>query len=221
MNNRTKELSNKQYNAALGLALLWGFGVNAIMCTFFTHLFATVNIWIVVTIYLLSCTIGCILVHKKGADDLEICQNPKRCFLGYNMIVLPIGMVLCTVFAQKNISTASIAHAFIITSLVTALMLILSSVWPKIFLSIKASIAISLLAVVLFEILLIFTGIGTPRWWDWIVVLFFCAMIGCDWATAQKGRKTLGNAIANAVQLYLDIMIVFSRSLDTSKGDNK
>ena len=66
---------------------------------------------------------------------------------------------------------------------------------------------------------MMFVGIVTPQWWDWLVALLFCGYIGYDWAKAQEKRKTLDNAVDSAVDLYLDIINLFVRLLGSKDND--
>lgn len=58
-----KELSDKQYNIIIGLILLWGFAVNAIMCIFFQDAFSTWNPKAVLIGYFVAAITGICRVH--------------------------------------------------------------------------------------------------------------------------------------------------------------
>ena len=204
-----RELSNKQYNIVIGLILLWGFAVNAIMCTFFPHVFAT---WNPTTIL-----IGYFVVAIAGICMSEFSDNPILSFIGYNLVVLPVGVVLSISLQDYLIST--IVETFILTTLITLLMIVISSIKPEIFESMGTTLFICLSGVIVIELIMIITGFGTPQWWDWLVALLFCGYIGYDWSKAQQERKTLDNAVDSAVGLYLDIINLFIRLLGSSDDD--
>ena len=204
-----RELSNKQYNIVIGLILLWGFAVNAIMCAFFPHVFAT---WNPTTVL-----IGYFVVAIAGICMSEFSDNPIMSFIGYNLVVLPVGVVLSISLQDYLMST--IVETFILTTLITLLMIVISSIKPEIFESLGTTLFICLSGVIVIEFIMMITGFGTPQWWDWLVALLFCGYIGYDWSKAQQERKTLDNAVDSAVGLYLDIINLFIRLLGSSDDD--
>lgn len=204
-----RELSNKQYNIVIGLILLWGFAVNAIMCAFFPHIFVT---WNPTTVL-----IGYFVVAITGICMSEFSDNPIVSFIGYNLVVLPIGVVLS--ISLQDYLMPTIIGTFTLTTLIALLMIVISSIKPEIFESMGRTLFICLLGVVVFELIMIIIGFGTPQWWDWLVALLFCGYIGYDWFKAQEKRKTLDNAIDSAVYLYLDIINLFIRLLGSKKDD--
>lgn len=204
-----RELSNKQYNIVIGLILLWGFAVNAIMCAFFPYVFAT---WNPTTVL-----IGYFVVAIAGICMSEFSDNPIMSFIGYNLVVLPVGVVLSISLQDYLMST--IVETFILTTLITLLMIVISSIKPEIFESLGTTLFICLSGVIVIELIMMFAGFGTPQWWDWLVALLFCGYIGYDWSKAQQERKTLDNAVDSAVGLYLDIINLFIRLLGSSDDD--
>lgn len=205
-----KVLSDKKYNLIIGLVLLWGFAVNTVMCVYCSELFAT---WNQATVL-----IGYFVVALIGIGINTVSDNPVLSFIGYNLIVLPIGVVLS--LSLEDYYASSIAQAFIMTTIITLLMIILASIKPTIFNSLGTVLFICLTGVVVIELVMIFAGIYTPKWWDWLVALLFCGYIGYDWSKAQRKRKTVDNAIDSAAELYLDIINLFIRLLGSS-GNKK
>ena len=90
---------------------------------------------------------------------------------------------------------------------------------PEIFESMGSTLFICLSGVIVIELIMMFVGIVTPQWWDWLVVLLSCGYIGYDWSKAQEKRKTLDNAVDSAVDLYLDIINLFVRLLGSKDDD--
>ena len=203
-----KELTNKQYNLAIGLILFWGFLINAIMCIFFQDVFCSLNPLIVLIGYFSAAIAG---ICMSNTSD-----NPIVSFIGYNLVVLPVGMVL-SIFLKDHYAS-SVTRAFVLTAVITIILIVVSSIKPEIFLSMGKTLFICLLAAIIIEFIMIIFG-SVPRWWDWLVALIFCGYIGFDWAKAQNNRKTLDNAVDSAVSLYLDIINLFLRLLD--RGSKK
>ena len=204
-----KELTKRQYNIVIGLMLLWGFAVNLIMWVFFKDVFAAWNPRTILIGYFVLAISGILLY---------ICSdNPALSFLGYNMLALPIGVVLSIVL--KDIYIGSIINAFLITTLITIIMIFTATIEPEIFESMGKTLLICLTGVIIIEFVMLFIGIITPKWWDLIVALLFCGYIGYDWSKAQSKLKTLDNAIDSAAELYLDIINLFIRLLAASDDD--
>ena len=166
-----KKLTDKQYNIAIGVILLWGFLVNTIMCVFFQDTFCNLNPIMVLISYF--------VVALIGIDISKFSDNPIEGFKGYNLVVLPVGVVLSS--CLKGYYMSSIIQAFILTTLITIVFIIISSINPEIFLSIWKTLFICLSAVIVIEFIMILFG-NVPKWWDWIVALLFCGYIGYDWA---------------------------------------
>ena len=204
-----RELSSKTYNTIIDLILLWGFAVNAIMCTFFQDVFSSWNPTAVLIGYFVAAIIGICMS--------EFSDNPIVSFIGYNLVVLPIGVVLS--ISLKDYYVSSIVQAFILTTLITLLMIIISSIKPEIFESMGVTLFICLSGVIVIELIMMLVGIVTPQWWDWLVALLFCGYIGYDWSKAQEKRKTLDNAVDSAVDLYLDVINLFVRLLGSKDND--
>lgn len=203
-----KELTSKQYNLAIGAILLWGFAINVIMCMFFQDVFVTWNPVAVIIGYFVVVIIGiCMSIFS---------DNTIISFIGYNLVILPVGVVLS--ISLEDYYVSSVLYAFIQAVLITLLMIIIATINPEIFESMGQTLFICLTGAIVIEFIMVFVGVN-PRWWDWIVALIFCGYIGYDWAEAQKKRKTLDNAVDSAVDLYLDIINLFLRLLGDKDDD--
>ena len=195
-------ISDAGYNLTIGLVLTWGFGVNYLMVQNVpAEAILGINHWIFLIGYIASIFAGTWLYSSS--------DNPAVSFAGYNLIVVPLGLVL--VRFLYFFEPAVIEQAFLATGLVTASMMILSMMYSKFFLSIGRGLFVALIVAFLVEIGMgIFTG-SFPPIFDWIFVLIFSGYIGYDWARAQKLPKTLDNAVDSAAALYVDIVILFMR----------
>lgn len=209
--NRNGELSIRTYNVIIGLVLLWGFAINILMCKFCTDVFMTWNYTAVVIGYFLVAIIG-IMMSK-------ISNNPFISFIGYNLVVLPVGVTLSIGLTEYD--QISIMNAIVTTFIVTIIMLALASIIPNIFMSMGKVLFVCLLGVVICEVIFMFIGFSTPSLWDFGVALIFSGYIGYDWAKAQTKPHTLDNAIDSVVELYLDIINLFLRILSSSSKSSK
>lgn len=134
--------------------------------------------------YLVLGIIGCCMSHFY--------DNPIISFIGYNLLVVPMGVVLCVLL--DSYYTQTIISACITTAVIT----------------------LGLMSNFIFV-----TG-GTLRIIDFVIAAVFCGYIGYDWAKAQTKNKTVDNAVDSAVDLYLDIINLFVRVLSiTSSKSSK
>ena len=206
---RGDSLSLTGYNALIGVLLLWGFVANALMYHFFVDTFMSWNFTVVIIGYFISCLVG--IAMSKYSDNAIVS------FIGYNLIVVPVGVILS--IALTGFEEITIMFAIYITGAVTVVMILLSVIFPKVFLSMGRALGVCLLLVVVVELIALlgarfFNWPYLPTIWDALVALLFCLYIGYDWAKAQERPRTADNAVDAVVELYLDIINLFIRVLE-------
>lgn len=197
------EISRSKYNLTIGLVLLWGFFVNAITCTMFTNTIAEIKPIVLVIGYFVSCIVGILICNHS--------DKPFVSFIGYNLIVIPVGAVLSIVVDSYGYVT--VGNAFITTTIITLIMVLVSTLFPDKFKKLGFVLFLSLSLAIVVELILLLCGLVTLTVWDWIVAIIFCLYIGYDWAIAQEAPATYDNAVDNACGLYLDIINLFLRIL--------
>ena len=192
----------ERYNLILGGTLLWGFVMNVVFCLSFSRLVGQIDyIWILIPYAVLA--LGGILLNTFS-------QRPLWSFVGYNLVVLPLGVVLSALIAEEG--SAAVRETFQITAAVAAGMLLLSNWKPDFFSRLGPCLLGSLLIALAAELLIFLLG-GAPVLTNVLVALIFCGYIGYDWAKAQQRPKTADNAIDSACALYLDIINLLLRVL--------
>ena len=197
-------ISDRAYNIVLGLTLLWGFAVNYVMVQSIpVETVMQVPFWGLIIGYFISAFVG-ISIYTNS-------DKPLFSFIGYNLVVVPIGILLVPILHQFDENL--IQRALTATGAVTATMMMLSGMYPRFFLSIGRVLGLSLILAILFEVGMMWFGGGAPNFMDWIVAVIFCGYIGFDWARANMIPKTVDNAIDSAASLYLDIINLFLRIL--------
>lgn len=201
------EISYQTYNLIIGAVLLYGFIINAVMVGLFTDQivdFVVMQPILFYVGYFAMAIIGGLMIHRS--------DNPVVSFIGYNLFVIPIGMVIAvSIECYVMTGYASIVStAFLITGGVTVAMMFLASIFPNFFLSLGRTLGITLLLTCVIELISFFAGapLGII---DYVVVVIFCGYVGYDWAKANEDRKTVDSAIDNAAELYLDIANLFLR----------
>lgn len=205
-----KQISNEAYNLIIGGVLLYGFVINCIMTKCFgdsiTRFMAGNYLAFFIT-YIVMVVVGTLMVNKS--------DNPVISFIGYNFIVVPLGMVLSSVLTIYNLAGYSdtITLAFALTAVVTLVMMFAATIFPSFFLSIGRTLFFTLLITFIAELFFTFVLHAELGIFDYIVVLIFCGYIGYDWAKANAIPKTVDNAVDSAAELYVDIINLFLRLL--------
>ena len=197
-------VSDQVYNATIGGVLLWGFLLNYLTVTLIpVEAVIAIPYWMLLVGYFVSVIAGTIIFQKS--------DNPAISFMGYNLIVIPIGIILTPLL--NSIDPTIITDALVLTGGFTGFMMFLGVTYPAFFLSMGRVLAFSLIGVIALEIGLSFFMGYNPEIFDWIIALLFCGYIGFDWARANSIPKTLDNAVDSAASLYLDIINLFIRIL--------
>lgn len=203
-NSPGSRITDSTYNLIIGAVLCWGFLINWIMVkTIPAEAIAGINPWIFFIGYFASCFFGIHLFTKSDA--------PLVSFAGYNLVVIPFGFIINLVVSRYD--PALVLEAIQITGLVTFIMMVLGTVFPRFFQKIAGALTIALLAVILIELFELFLLHRHHGIIDWAVVLIFCGYIGYDWSRANAIPKTVDNAIDSAASLYMDIINLFLRIL--------
>lgn len=196
-----RALSDRAFYLLIGAALLFGFLVNALEVMFLTDYFLSWNPTVFLIVYLIMVLVGCIMsVWSK---------NPVISFIGYCMVVLPLGAVLSIYLPAFSYKT--ITSAFLVTTFLSLFMIILALVYPRVFNSIFALLGIAVLVALIYQIVAIFTGFGNNTWVDWLIVLLFSAYVGFDVSLARVRPRTVNNAVASACAIYMDLIYIFIR----------
>jgi FtsH-binding integral membrane protein len=200
------------YNLLIGTVLLWGFVLNWMIVRYVPpQAIEHINVWVFLGGYFASCLIGVYLFTKS--------TNPIVSFTGYNFVVIPFGLVL-------NVITSGFAPSLVLTAmrttaLVTMIMLVLGTLFPRFFAQIAGALTIALSVALVVELVEVFVFRIHHNILDWIVALIFCGYIGFDWGRAQQLPKTADNAIDSAAALYVDIINLLVRILASSdQGDD-
>ena len=194
-------MSDRSFYSAIYAFLLWGFGMNWVLCTFFAPLIMGIDFRVLLIGYVVLCFAG-IFVSKS--------QNIAIAFIGYNMIVLPIGALLSVVVAGYN--PLVVQYALIGTAAISVGMMIVGFIMPQVFYSLGKTLCASLLIVIIVELIMTLLGFSTGVI-DYIVVGIFALYIGYDMSKASVAQRDLRGALGVAIELYLDIINIFIRLL--------
>lgn len=193
-------LSDRVYNIALGGVVFYGVFLNYLMCLIFGDMLEGINPIVFLIGYFVSCIAGIMMSSKSS--------NPAISFLGYNLVVIPIGMVLSSVVTAYGLDSALVRDAFLYTLLITGCMIALSIVQPQLFASLGKVLFASLIGLLIAELIVLLLGVDQVIT-SWIGAGLFSVYIGYDFYRSQQFAKTLDNAVDCALDIYLDIINLF------------
>jgi FtsH-binding integral membrane protein len=195
-------ISDRTYNLILGAVIVYGVLVNMLMVKYLAPVFIGMNPIVLLLGYFVLCFAGIMITYKS--------KDPLVSFLGYNLVVLPIGAVLAV--CLQGYDNGTIFQAFLLTTLVTAVMLIAASAFPGTFAGMGRMLFIALIGLVIGQLICMLLGVY-PTIISWIAAAIFSLYIGYDWVKAQMYVKTVDNAVDSALDIYLDIINLFLQLL--------
>lgn len=201
------QISARAYNTIMCGTLMWGFLVNVLMLAYWAEPIMTwasqVNPWVLFLGYAVLAFAGMVISAKSA--------NPVVSFIGFNLLVAPMGVMLCLLI--PGLPAAVVTKALMLTGIVTATMVLLGIVNPNIFLSMGRTLFIAFIAAFVAELIATFLFHYSGSAFDWIFVILFSGYIGYDVAKSQAYPKTVDFAIDSALDIYIDIIGLFVRLL--------
>lgn len=202
MNASDVIVSDRMYNMIIGAVVVYGVLVNAVIVKFMAPLFTGMNPFALLIGYIVLCLAGTLIAARS--------DSPLISFLGYNMVVVPIGAVLSV--CLQGYDTSVITQAFVMTTIVTAIMLIAATLYPGTFAGMGRMLFTALIGLVVAQLVCMLFGVY-PTVIAWVAAAIFALYIGYDWVKAQMYVKTLDNAVDSALDIYLDIINLFLQLL--------
>lgn len=203
--DNTKMIGDRAYNAIMGGTVLYGIIVNVILCATVGNIYYYVNPLLFLIGYFI-CAIAGIMIASKS-------DNPAISFLGYNLVVVPFGLMLSTAVAvYGGISSVVVIEAFFYTMMITVVMIAISITFPEVFARLGGFLFAGLLGMIVCELLLMLLGVQQNAT-AWFGAGLFSLYIGYDFYRSQQFPKTVDNAVDCALDIYLDIANLFLRIL--------
>ncbi len=198
-------VSNRAYNGVLLGVLLWGLLANVLLCTFVHDLYSHISPTVFLIGYSL-CAIAGIAISRRS-------RNPWISFLGYNLVVVPFGLMLSTVIeAYGGIDSKIVSDAFLYTLLIAVGISGAALAFPKLFEKLGGMLAGILFGLIICEVVLLILG-RDQQITCWIAAGLFSVYLGYDVYRSQQFPKTLDNAVDSALDIYLDAANLFIRIL--------
>lgn len=194
-------ISDRLYNSVMGFTVLYGLVINILMCHFCARFVSHIN-----PLFLL---LGFLLLSFAGSAIAYRSASPVIKFLGYNMIVFPIGLLLTQFISwYGGLNSLIVIQAFNYTLIITAAMIGAGILFPSFFAKIGGilfSCLIGIIVASIFSLIFHFNGIGIA----FFGAIVFSLYIGYDFWRSQQYPKTTGNAISCATDIYLDMINLF------------
>ncbi|MCR4901801.1 MAG: Bax inhibitor-1 family protein [Butyrivibrio sp.] len=204
-------VSPRTYNMYLGGTIAYGLIINIIMCATCVDLVLSINPIIFIIGYFICAIAGTFISAKS--------DKPAMSFLGYNLVVLPVGLVVTSaVYYYGGLSSYIVLEAFVYTACITCIMICLSILKPEFFSKLGGILLGSLIGLIVVELVLMIFGVSQTIT-TWAGVIIFSLYIGYDYWKAQQYPKTVDNAIDSALDIYLDIINLFLRLLSILGGE--
>ena len=200
-----RELSGKQYNVLIGVHLLYGLALTAFLCMKLPYILPQIY-----SVHPVAFILGYFATSLVGRWIARK-ENYLLSILGYTMNILGFGAILSltTMFYPAHL----IFIAAVLTFVVVLTMTVAAVFMPNAFLSMGKALFIALIGLVVAEVVTYFMGIFYPNILLLIGIFIFSLYVGYNWARGQQYPSTPSYACYTALQLYMDIIILFKRIL--------
>ncbi len=198
-------IDDQKYNMVMGGVVIEGLVVNLILCAVCQNIFETVNP-IAFLVFYIICTIAGTLIARKS-------DNPIVSFVGYNLVVVPIGLLVSAmVNAYGGLESTVVSNAFLFTLIITGVMIAAAVLYPDFFSKLGGILMASLIGLIVAGVVMAIMGIDSVIE-AYIGAVIFSLYIGFDFWRSQQYEKTYDNAVDCALDIYLDIINLFIRIL--------
>ncbi len=193
-------LSDRQYNLVIGGTILYGIIINVLMCLYLTPVIAAINPLVLLIAYFVCAIAGSMITYRS--------DTPAISFLGYNLVVVPMGAVLA--ICLQGVAPGVVIEALLLTGVITAVMLLASAAYPGVFAGMGRMLFTALIGILVAQIICMLFSFSMTIL-SWAAAVIFSLYIGYDWLRAQMYVKTLDHAIDSALDIYMDIINLFLR----------
>ena len=196
--NSANTITSNIYNLIIGIFISLGLLINIGMCKFIPENLVQ-NIFMTSILTPVLAIVGILIMSFSNNIILII--------IGFSMMNIGIGLGLSSSMSYYKIE--DILMAVVLTLIIVIAMTIISSIFPKFFLSIGKALFVSLIILIIVEFAFAFISGGIPSLVIIISVGIFSLFVGYEWQKSQNASKTVKNAILSAGELYLDIINMF------------
>lgn len=198
-------ISRRFYNGILCGTLLYGLLINVLLCVLVKDITEIISPVAFLIFYFICAFSGIFLSMYSN--------NPIVSFIGYNMVVVPVGLVVSMCVTEYGGLTSDVViEAFLITMFVTLCMTVFAIIKPDWCQTLGGYLFPCLLGLILAELTLLLFGYQNIIT-SWFAAILFSLYIAYDVYRSQQFAPTVDNAIDSALDIYLDIANLFLRIL--------
>lgn len=217
---KTSEVFDKQgsndsltasgFYALLSMFVIYGLGGSAVVANHMMQTDFVPQLWHILVLGLGVPILGIFVAQS---------DNWVVSFIGYNMVLLPFGVILGPVL--KPYDPDIIRNVAGLTAAITVAMGLAGVMLPQLFSKLGTALFVSLLALVVVRVVGIFVpAIGQLGIIDYLAAGLFSLYIGYDMYRASVVERTIDNAVDIALSLYLDIINLFLNLLSIADNDD-
>jgi hypothetical protein len=205
-------IEDRLYNLIMGGVVIYGLAINVLLCATCADFVDNINPIAFIIGYIVCVLLGCFITYHYDI--------PAISFLGYNLVVVPVGLVVASVVKYYGgLDSGIVLQAFICTLVITCCMVVLGTTMPNFFSGIGSILLSCLLGLFIAEIVMLLLGFEQIIS-SWIAAILFSLYIGYDFYNSQQYTKTVDNAIDCALDIYLDVINLFIRILEILGHNN-
>jgi FtsH-binding integral membrane protein len=207
-NHSRSEISDRTFMGSIAGFISYGLIITYLMAAFVAP--PMPSIWFLLGVGVLLPILG---IFVSQSDNLGIS------FIGYNLIVAPIGLCLGPV--ANFVDPSLVQDAALITGLITGLMGFAGVTFPNLFKNLGGVLFYSLIGLLVVRIFQMFIpALAGLTIIDYIAAGIFSLYIGYDMYRASTIGRTYHNALQVSISLYLDIINLFLNILSILGSDN-
>lgn len=205
--NEGEIISTRKYNLIMGLVVLYGLVVNFILCaTVGPDIFYSMNPILFIVLYFVLALAGSFIATKSNSAIIS--------FLGYNLVVLPLGILVSFVVdVYGGVSGSVVTEAFYYTMLITSIMVLAAVLFPQFFSRLGGVLLIALFGLLIVGGIMSLFGFYSSMY-SFVAAAIFSLYIGFDVWRSQQYPKTADNAVDCALDIYMDIINLFLRLVE-------
>lgn len=161
-------LTAREYNVAIFSMILYGLVVNFLICFFCSDMAVTVNSFVFFLTYLVCVIVGCVMSTAS--------TNPVAGFVGYNLIVLPSGVVISVAVQEYGgLGSEVVTESFLVATLIIATMTLFAVLNPQFRNRLGILLFMALMGLIAAEVILLFMGMESSviSWVSAIILSFY------------------------------------------------
>ena len=205
-------VSTHTYNLVIGMVLCWGLYINWLFAKNLDFVvLADFSPLLLMGGCFAACCFGFFLFNKS--------TKPLFSFLGYNLVVVPLGLAINA--TVQPFDPFLVTDALRVAVLATLTMTCFGVLLPRFFEKITRALLTAVLSVVFIaavEILMLQKQLHVI---NLLMALVFCGYVGIDWGRANRIPKTIPNAVDSAAAVYMDIINLLLRLFRIPASKNR